>query len=485
MGAAGCSGPPNDGQVTVLAASSTAPVLEPAARIFEERTGIEVVLDLGSSAAHARRITEGAPADLFVCADPLWTQQLAGPDGGGVAARLALATGDLVLVAPAGRGFQVTIGPSTSEPSLALPDVLPGRFASGDPDSVPLGRYARRALRSLGWWEALEPRLVGTLDARAAVALVQRGEVSAGIVYASDARAPGLELLGTFPPDPDGIRYEGVVPLGGSEGGRAFLRFLAGPEGQALFREAGFVPVAPAAARAPAVIDPGARGQGGAGRAVLLSLKVSTVAALLDLPLALLVAWVLARRRFRGKLLVEALVTLPLVLPPVVTGYLLLVALGSRSWLGGVMESLGFSPSFDWKGAALAAAVVGFPLMVRTMQASFEGLDRRLEEAARTLGASRRGVFWRVSLPLALPGVLAGFLLGYARALGEFGATITFVGNVQGRTRTLPLEIFTRTLHPGSESELGWLVALSAALAVAAVLAGELLNRALRRRWPV
>ena len=216
--------------------------------------------------------------------------------------------------------------------------------------------------------------------------------------------------------------------------------------------------------------------------AIRLSLKVALWATFASLPFGIFTAYALARWRFPGKLLVDGLVHLPLVMPPVVTGYLLLLTFGRRGWLGAPLaEHLGIVFSFNWTGAALACAVMAFPLLVRAMRLSFEAVDRRLEEAAGTLGASRLWVFATVTLPLAVPGVLAGMVLAYAKALGEFGATITFVSNIPGVTQTLPSAIYTFTQVPGGEAGALRLTLVSIALSFAALIASELLARPVAR----
>lgn len=211
---------------------------------------------------------------------------------------------------------------------------------------------------------------------------------------------------------------------------------------------------------------------------VALSIKVSAVAVLLCLPLAFALAWALARGRFAGRLLLDGLVHLPLVLPPVVTGWLLLLMFGANGWAGRWMtEHLGLSFMFRWTGAALAAAVMALPLMVRAMRLSIEAIDHRQENAARTLGAGRWRCFFTISLPLALPGILAGAVLGFARSLGEFGATITFVSNIPGETRTLPLAIYSALQLPGGEASVTRLALVCVALSLGALLMSELLMR--------
>ena len=212
--------------------------------------------------------------------------------------------------------------------------------------------------------------------------------------------------------------------------------------------------------------------------AIQLSLWVATIGTAASLPFGLLAAYALARWRFPGKLLLDGLVHLPLVLPPVVTGYLLLIVMGRRGAIGSLLDQyFGIVFSFRWTGAALAAAVMGFPLLVRAIRLSFEATDRRLEDAARTLGANGAIVFATVTLPLALPGILAGVVLSFAKALGEFGATITFVSNIPGETRTLPAAIYTFTQVPGGDAGAMRLVIVAVVLSLIALIVSELLAR--------
>ncbi len=216
--------------------------------------------------------------------------------------------------------------------------------------------------------------------------------------------------------------------------------------------------------------------------AFFLSLQVGLCCVLFSLPPGVLIGWLLARREFRGKLLLDGLCHLPLVLPPVVTGYALLVVFGRRGALGAFLENtLGLSLAFHWTGAVLASAVVGFPLLLRAVRLAIEGVDPRLEQVARTLGAGRLRVFFTVTLRLAFPGVLVGALLSFARSLGEFGATITFAANIAGQTRTLPSAIFTYLNQPGGEAGAARLALVSVAIARAALVASEGLARRLKR----
>jgi molybdate transport system permease protein len=217
--------------------------------------------------------------------------------------------------------------------------------------------------------------------------------------------------------------------------------------------------------------------------AIRLSLRVGLWATFGSLPIGLLVAMLLARGQFWGRSLLNVLVHLPLVMPPVVTGYLLLVLLGRRGVLGQFLaDSFGIVFAFRWTGAALASGVMGFPLMVRSMRLSIENVDRRLEDAAATLGAGRVWVWLTVTLPLILPGIVAGLILSFARALGEFGATITFVSNIPGETQTLPTAIYTFLQVPGGELGALRLTMVSVAISVAALFASEAVAQRATRR---
>ncbi|MEM9432708.1 MAG: molybdate ABC transporter permease subunit [Pseudomonadota bacterium] len=216
--------------------------------------------------------------------------------------------------------------------------------------------------------------------------------------------------------------------------------------------------------------------------AIGLSLRVAAVATLVSLPLGLWVAHLLARREFAGKQVLNGLVHLPLILPPVVTGYLLLLSFGTQGWIGGVLADFGIVLAFRWTGAVLAAAIMAFPLMVRAIRLSIEAVDPKLEAAARTLGASRWQVFVTVTLPLVLPGIIAGAILAFAKALGEFGATITFVASIPGETQTLPSAIYAFLQVPGGEGSAARLVVIAVVLAMGALLISEILARRVTER---
>ncbi|WP_209603767.1 molybdate ABC transporter permease subunit [Sinorhizobium kostiense] len=217
--------------------------------------------------------------------------------------------------------------------------------------------------------------------------------------------------------------------------------------------------------------------------AVRLSLRVATVAMIFSLPLALAVAMALARGRFWGKSFLNGLVHMPLILPPVVTGFVLLLVFGRRGPIGAFLaEYLGLVFSFRWTGAALAAAIMGFPLMVRSIRLSIEAVDRKLEDAAATLGANSAWIFLTVTLPLILSGIVAGMVLSFAKAMGEFGATITFVSNIPGETQTLSLAIYSLTQVPGGDAGAMRLTVISVIVSMAALMLSELLATAVARR---
>ena len=218
-------------------------------------------------------------------------------------------------------------------------------------------------------------------------------------------------------------------------------------------------------------------------QAVFLSLKVSSVAVVCSLPFGIMMAWILARCRFPGKTLLDSLIHLPLVLPPVVVGYLLLIALGRRGFIGSwLYDWFGFTFAFSWRGAVLASAVMAFPLMVRAIRLALEAVDTKLEQAARTLGAGRWRVFFTITLPLTLPGIIVGTVLAFARSLGEFGATITFVSNIPGETRTIPSAMYTLIETPGAEGTAARLCAVAIVLALLSLVASEMLTRWGRKR---
>lgn len=217
--------------------------------------------------------------------------------------------------------------------------------------------------------------------------------------------------------------------------------------------------------------------------ALSLSIKVAAVCTLLIIVPAILVAWLLAKKEFFGKSLLDGLVHIPLILPPVVPGFLLLMLLGSQGLIGHwLKQHFGITIAFTWLGAAIASAVMGFPLMVRSTRLAMSQIDRKLELAAQSLGASPWRVFFTITLPLAMPGIVTGLILAFSRSLGEFGATITFVGNIEGETRTLPLAIYTYTQMPGGDMIAMRLVVISILIALSALIVSNLLERRMAKK---
>lgn len=211
--------------------------------------------------------------------------------------------------------------------------------------------------------------------------------------------------------------------------------------------------------------------------AIMLSLKVGVWSVLFGLPVAFFIAMILCRTQFRGKIIIEILLHIPLVLPPVVTGYILLYTFGRNSLFSPFLDLLGIQFAFNWKGAVLAAVIMSFPLMVRSIKLALESIDPGLEDAARTLGAGEIRTFFRITLPLTIPGVIAASILGFARSLGEFGATITFVSNIRGETQTLPLALYSYLQIPGGESSAMKLCFISLAIAFLSILFAEIWAR--------
>ena len=216
--------------------------------------------------------------------------------------------------------------------------------------------------------------------------------------------------------------------------------------------------------------------------ALYLSAKVALFATFLSLPFAIALAWLLARYEFRFKYVLEALLQMPMVLPPVVLGYLLLLLFGQQGWIGRSLNELGIQVAFNWKGAVLASMIVAFPLMVQPIRLSFQLINQQLEQVAATLGASPIWVFWSISLPLAIPGIIIGSILCFSRSLGEFGATITFVGNIPDETRTIPIAIYSFLQQPNGEDMAMRLVGLSMLLAFAALIANHMILQKYQKR---
>lgn len=462
-----------DETIVVSAAASLSEALEEIGASFTRETRVRVLVNVGGSNSLARQIVAGAPVDLFVSAD---TAQMQAVEAAGrlvSGSRVVLLSNRLVVMTDPGRAASVRTVGSLLDPSIR-------RIATGDPTAVPAGVYARHYLESLGLWSRLEPKIVPGASVRAALAALERGEVDAAIVYRSDtvvARKAAVAF--EVPGDPaNPILYPAAVIRGAQHPQRAseFLAYLQSATARAVFSRRGFiVPDAPSAPR-PSRDAEAATDWGALWRIGTFTIGVAMASTLLMLPPGILLAWLLARRRFRGKLVLETLVSLPLVLPPVATGLLLLYFLGRRGPFGALLGGDAVDIVFTWKAVVAAMAVMGFPLVVRTARAGFEQVTRRYEEVAETLGAGPARVFLTISLPLASRDVLAGALLGFSRALGEFGATIVVAGSLPGRTRTIAVAMFNY-IETGHDAQAGLLLAVSAAIAFAAVWFSNVLVR--------
>lgn len=455
------------GRPTVFAASSLTDALQQASAAYAEQTGeAPPLLVFGASSKIVRQIEAGAPASLVLTADEAWMDVL--ERAGLITERRALWQNSLVVVVPVGTT------PPADAAGLADPRFVRIALAA---QSVPAGRRAREALHHHGVLDRLGGRLVETTNVRGALALCARGEVDAALVYRSDALATQRVRIAFRFDEADHapIVYPVALTHRGAEDpeARAFYRWL--PEAQPIFAAAGFA-AATAMPSAPTPVTPRAPVEGLSP--VTLSLWVALASLLLSLVPAVFLGWLLARHEFVGKTLLSTLLMTPLVLPPVVTGFMLLRAFGR----GGVLEGLGLQVAFTRFGAVLAAATVGFPLLVLMARLAIEAVDPRYEQLAQTLGRSRLGAFWKVTVPMAAPGLAAGAVLAFARGLGEFGATAVLAGDIPGETRTLALAVYALYEQPGREQEAQTLVWISIGLCLVALAGFERLSRLQKRR---
>ena len=411
----------------------------------------DVQLTLGGSGQLARQLVAGAPADIVALAHPAWMNKLV--DAGVVDEQDAinLLSNRLVVVSTG----------ETDIPHLTALAEL-NRVGVGAP-GVPLGQYTAEALEATGLRDTMVDRFVLGTSARATLAHATSGAVDAAIVYQTDAQgSTGLTRHFTVDPGLYGpIQYPLALTRSGAARPEAQALFaqLTSPEAMAVYAAHGFE----SPADASSAVIPMTASAVDLGEPVWRSVWVASMALLLCLVPALGLGWLLARRQFRGKALLNTLCLSPLVLPPVVTGWLLLVGI----------EALGLPLAFTRWAAVIAAAAVGFPLLLILIRSAIEAVDRRYELMAQTLGLSPLAAFRRVTLPMALPGIAAGCVLAFSRALGEFGATAMVAGDQPGETRTLALAVYALVEHPGAESAAGQLVAISVVITLAALLVYE------------
>jgi molybdate transport system permease protein len=389
--------------------------------------------------------------------------------------RITLLGNDLVVVVPSGSGTRIPT------PSVLADPVVQRVALAGE--NVPAGRYARAALEFVGVWESLESRIVRAGNVRGALEWVALGEVDAAIVYRTDARVEDrVNIAFGFPPGSyPSITYPAAVLRSARNEveARRFLDFCRGSAAGAIFQASGFS--APAAEMVPPSL-PDAAPPPDPWWAIRLSFLVATGATLVGFLPALWLGWVLARRDFPGKSILATVALAPLVLPPVVTGFLLLSLLGTQGPVGRWLAGAGMPIPFTLLGATLAALTVGLPLYIVSIRNAFQTVDPSLEDVSLTLGNRPFPTFLRITLPLALPGIAAGAVLAFARALGEFGATVVLAGNIEGSTRTIALAVYTLLESPQGRETIWVLVGASVVLSLLALLGYEALSRRQRRQ---
>jgi molybdate transport system permease protein len=460
----------------VHAASSLRPVCEELELVLRElRPELVLRFNFGASSDLARQVLAGAGGDLFLSADERQLERLDAAGRLRPLTRAPLCGNALVVVEPgepASRaGFELA-----SAADLARLE----RIAVADPEAVPAGVYARRWLENVGLWATLAPKIIAGIDARATLAAVESGACPAGVVYRTDALLSKRARIAFVvrPEEQPPIRYGGAV-LASAPGqeAAAVLALLRGRTGALLFERFGFLP----APSDPALAGPPALESASVWPPLLVSLRIAGLATLVVFLPGVWLGWLLARKRFPGHSLLETLVALPLVLPPTAVGYLLLRTFAADGPLGARVLGFDLDLLLSWKGAVCAAALMALPLVARTARIAFEGVEPRLEAMGASLGWTRLQVLGRVTLPLARRGLLAAGVLGFSRALGEFGATVIVAGNIPGRTQTLALAIF-QDIQLGRQGRATRLLLISVAIAFAAIWLVEAVLRRDRAR---
>lgn len=470
----------------MMAASSLTDALEAVAVQYRVDTGAEApMLTFSSSHRLSRQVVEGAPADIVATAHPDWMDHLVEEGFVDPQSPVDLLHNEMVVAAPV----------SSHVNAFSLSDLENedfGRLGIAS-DVVPAGVYARDILEHSGLFDSLNAKFIVAVSARATVELAMMEEVDAVFVYRTDVIAEsGLRLL--FPMEASAhspIQYPFALTKSGmsSPEARAFFEYLSSPPAQALFVQYGFVEGDKDVLLRSSAI----RSQSIEKKAILvgpplkLSLWVALVSLFVSIVPAVGLGWLLARRDFFGKPLLSTLCLSPLVLPPVVTGVLLLRVFGRQGFLGPWLETLGIQLVFTRWAAVIAAAVVGFPLLLILVRQAIESVDVRYEQLAQTMGLSRWQSFWRVTLPMALPGIAAGCVLAFARAMGEFGATAMVAGDQPEETRTIALAVYALAERPGSEDGITTLVWWSLGISLCALFMFERLvwrQRRLREDKP-
>lgn len=472
-----------DSTLLVLAAASLTDVLPRVAELWVEAGGLPVRFSFGATSRVAPQTLQGVPADLFFSADQRWMDWVVERGAVREGTRTDLLGNRIVVVTPSKNG-PLLDGPG----DLAGPAV---RHIAMAGENVPAGRYGQAALESTGIWEEVADRVVRGGNVRGALEWVALGEAEAGVVYRTDAAAEDrVRVAFTFPLETHSpITYPVAVleraPFPGAA--EAFLEFCQSEAAARTFSAAGFQILGGGPGReevGPAQAG-GTRGFSSLPSpwsAIRLSFLVALAATLAGFVPAIALGWILARKEFFGKSIIATVALVPLVLPPVVTGFILLSILGTQAPVGAWLASLGLPIPFTLLGATLAALTVGLPLYVVSVRNAFQAVDPSLEEVAWTLGRRPWPTFIRVSFPLALPGIAAGAILAFARALGEFGATVVLAGNVEGSTRTIALAVYTLLESPQGREAIWLLVGASVLLSFLALLGFEALSRHQRRQ---
>lgn len=467
--------------VTVFAAAGTITPIRRIAAAYEEKTGNKVLTNFGSSSTLAQQIAAGADFDLYISANSNWMNFVEEKNRVNPGSKREFLGDRLVLIAPAETRMDDA---SQTIEHLLLQST--GAVAIGDPVHVPAGMYAKEALQAMGCWTGIQERLVPSPTVRAVQQLVETGQCPLGIVYrAGAAQSQKVKIIGLFDETlHTPVRFS-VAAASNSINGETLLAFLSLPEAQQIFTNAGFSTLTDRNSSFPKDNDASSSPSAfnvNEWQALSISVKVAAVCVLAVAAPGIMLGYILACKSFPGRSLVNAFVHVPMVIPPVVTGYLALIFLGKNSLLGGLLyQTWGVSFAFNQAGAVLVAAVMGFPLLVRSVKTAVEMVDYRYRDAAHTLGSGPVRTFFRITLPLAGPGILAGLVLAFARSLGEFGATAVFVGNIPGKTQTLSLAIYNCMQIPGAESSAMRLVVVSIIISFAAMLGSEVLLQRMSR----
>ncbi len=469
-----------DAPVRIAAASSLTDVMDLLSENFATISAHQKpVSAFGGSSRVAHQLIAGAPADIVAVANPDWMTELIAHNIVSANTQVALLTNRIVLAVPRDSTHTLANLNALAEPGWT-------RLAITG-DAVPAGRYTRQALDKLGLTPIISSRFVITPNTRNTLSLIAQGEVDGGFVYRTDAIAePRVRILHTIDNALHSpILYPFALTQTGqaSDTARAFFRFLKSDSARTRFEAAGFATPktkeANNTAKTPTITPPEASYL----PPLRLSLWVAATSLLISLLPAIALGWLMARRQFLGKALLSTVLLAPLVLPPVVTGFLLLRLFGKQGPLSPLLDRLGLEIVFTQWGAVIAAAVVGFPLLLILSRQAIEGVDPRYSAIAQTLGLSPFRAFLKVTLPMAAPGIAAGAVLAFARALGEFGATAMIAGDRPGETRTLALAVYAMAEQPTGEAAAATLVWVSVALSFVALVAYErLVWRQLRRR---